>query len=95
MAYDDIGMSKATSALNYLLWLRTVQPVIQEDDSNRNSSPTGNASVCLESVRFAYPNRPGTAVLKGITAKVGNHEDTPQKALTRILRSTKVSLQLS
>lgn len=63
-------MTKACNAANYLFWLEQLQPTIQETSENRTKGPQDIQSLDVEKVRFSYPMRPDSLVLRGINLKV-------------------------
>ncbi|GAB1217335.1 hypothetical protein ATERTT37_006574 [Aspergillus terreus] len=56
------SITKARAAANYLFWLRTLTPVIRENDENRDSGPDGDADLSLKDVSFCYPQREVKAI---------------------------------
>ena len=59
-------MTKGKNAANYIFWLRNLQPTVQETPENHDAGPKSGGPMALDSVRFAYPLRPDTAVLRGV-----------------------------
>lgn len=64
------SITKAGSAANYILWLRTVQPTIAETDENRDNGPNGDGPISFDQVDFRYTQRSASRVLKGINLTV-------------------------
>ncbi|CZR52634.1 related to multidrug resistance protein [Phialocephala subalpina] len=64
------SISKAKSAANYILWLRTLKADISEDKTNEAIGPQGDGPLGLEHVEFQYRQRDSVRVLKGIDMKV-------------------------
>ncbi|KAI5863830.1 multidrug resistance protein [Durotheca rogersii] len=64
------SMTKATNAANYLFWLEELQPSIRDTDENHENGPDGFKSLDIEGVKFSYPMRPDTHVLRGIDLKI-------------------------
>ncbi|KEF60057.1 uncharacterized protein A1O9_04907 [Exophiala aquamarina CBS 119918] len=64
------SLTKATSAANYVLWLRTLKPVIREDENNKDNGPDGDGQIDLEDVEFRYQQRETARVLRGISMAV-------------------------
>lgn len=66
------SISKATPAANYIFYLRS-QPT-QSGNGNGPKSPSTAreepASVCIDSLEFAYPTRPRARVIKGIDVQI-------------------------
>lgn len=57
------AITKATSAANYILWLRSLKPVMQSTPNNENIDPKDEEkdvknSIDFHSVNFHYPLRP-------------------------------------
>ena len=63
---------KGINAANYYFWLQELQPVVQETDENRDNDPKSGGPIGLDTVRFSYPLRPDTTVLKGINMTVSH-----------------------
>lgn len=64
------SITKATTAANYILWLRTLQPTIREDSFNVHSKPEGDAgNVSLRNLNFKYTQRP-SHVLKDLSLDI-------------------------
>lgn len=69
------SLSKATTAANYIFWLRKHTPAIEDDGSQGPSTAaekrhSGPVSVSCGSLEFAYPTRPRLQVVKGIDVTV-------------------------
>lgn len=69
------SITKATGAANYILWLRTVHPTIQETDENRDVGPVGEGAIEMKDVEFRYRQRHASRVLRGISMNIphGTH----------------------
>jgi hypothetical protein len=68
---SQTGITKATSAGNYISWLRASVPVVGETTENKDvGPPEGDNEMNNRSLRFSYPTRPDTKVLRGISTKV-------------------------
>lgn len=63
-------MTKAVNAANYLFWLSELRPFIDETDENRNIGPTNYSKIELDRVKFSYPLRMETQVLRGVNLAV-------------------------
>lgn len=63
-------MTKGKNGAEYIFWLSELTPTIQETAENQDNGPKSGSSVHLDHVRFAYPLRPETAVLKGVDLEV-------------------------
>ena len=64
------SLTKAVGAANYILWLRTLKPIMQENDQNRENGPEGDSAIQVQDVDFNYKQREASRVLRGITIKV-------------------------
>ena len=64
------SLTKAKAAANYVLWLRTLRPVIREDENNKDDGPEGDGQIDLEDVEFRYQQRDTARVLRGISMTV-------------------------
>ncbi|OQU93656.1 ABC transporter transmembrane domain-containing protein [Cladophialophora immunda] len=64
------SITKARSAANYILWLRTLQPTIRETDTNKSNGPEGDGPVDLEEIEFRYRQRETSRVIRGISMSI-------------------------
>lgn len=64
------SITKGTNAANYLFWLHDLQPAVRETEENKNNGPGAASPISMESLRFAYPLRPQSSVLKSINLEV-------------------------
>lgn len=64
------SLTKAVGAANYILWLRSLKPVMQEDDSNRDQGPDDDSEIKVEALDFNYKQREASRVLRGISMTV-------------------------
>ncbi|CAK1366635.1 unnamed protein product [Cercospora beticola] len=65
------SLAKARSAVNYILWLRTVESQIRETSINMGKGPAGSqAEVKFDGVEFRYRKRPTVSVLKGMNFRI-------------------------
>jgi ATP-binding cassette subfamily B (MDR/TAP) protein 1 len=66
------SLTKAVGAANYLLWLRTLKPVISENATNKMNGPEtdGNGEINFEHVSFRYPTSESSRVLRDISMTV-------------------------
>ena len=67
-------MTKAATAANYIFWLRSVTPAVEEDprkppndDDENNQEP---AHIEAQDLAFAYESRPNAKVLDNINVDV-------------------------
>ena len=67
------SITKATTAANYIFWLRRQTPAVQEDpdkppfDDGKNKGPS---HIEVQDVAFAYESRPHTNVLSNINIDI-------------------------
>ncbi|OAL27658.1 hypothetical protein AYO20_09731 [Fonsecaea nubica] len=64
------SITKARSAANYILWLRTLKPTITETEANQNEGPEGDGPVDFEDVEFRYRQRETSRVIRGISMSI-------------------------
>ncbi|WQF79623.1 Putative Type 1 protein exporter [Colletotrichum destructivum] len=64
------SMTKGINAANYLFWLHDLQPTIQETPQNRDAAPEAGSALGFEQLRFSYPLRPETHVLRGLDLEI-------------------------
>lgn len=65
---------KAQTAANYIFWLRSLKPAVEEDSSkppfDEDQSEKGPTHVAAENVAFSYETRPNEKVLDDISIDV-------------------------
>ncbi|KAF7185517.1 ABC multidrug transporter MDR5 [Pseudocercospora fuligena] len=64
------SITKARSAANYILWLRTVKAKIRETPENEGRGPSGEGPIEMQDVEFRYIQRHASRVLRGISMKI-------------------------
>ncbi|KAK4164053.1 P-loop containing nucleoside triphosphate hydrolase protein [Cladorrhinum sp. PSN259] len=64
------SITKGMNSANYLFWINELQGTVQETPDNRDNSPKSGAPIELEHVRFSYPLRPDTVVLRGVDLEI-------------------------
>lgn len=64
------SLTKAQGAANYILWLRTLQPSIREDEPNKDHGPAGDGPVELQNISFCYRQRQTARVLRDISMTI-------------------------
>ncbi|KAH7192297.1 P-loop containing nucleoside triphosphate hydrolase protein [Fusarium flagelliforme] len=64
------SITKGVNAANYIFWLNSLQPNVQETPENRDNGPKSGGPIVLDNVRFSYPLRPHAPVLRGIDLDV-------------------------
>ncbi|KOC12106.1 ATP-binding cassette multidrug transport protein [Aspergillus flavus AF70] len=66
------SFTKSQGACNYILWLRSLQPDVQDGPSDNGSGESNDtaARVELQDVAFRYPTRPTRPVLNDINVEI-------------------------
>ncbi|KAK1147947.1 hypothetical protein N8T08_000463 [Aspergillus melleus] len=64
------SITKGISAANYILWLESLQPTVDETKENRHTGGGDFQSLDLADVQFSYPLKPHSPVLRGIDLKI-------------------------
>ncbi|KAG5998699.1 hypothetical protein E4U43_002373 [Claviceps pusilla] len=64
------SITKGKNAANYMFWLHQLQPTVAETSENTNQGPKSGGPIVLDHVRFSYPLRPDTQVLRGIDLEI-------------------------
>ncbi|KAM3511063.1 hypothetical protein MY11210_005290 [Beauveria gryllotalpidicola] len=64
------SLTKGKNAANYLFWLHDLEPAVKETKENRDNGPGAGGPVAFDNVRFSYPLRPETSVLKGVNLEI-------------------------
>ncbi|CAG7556714.1 unnamed protein product [Fusarium equiseti] len=64
------SITKGVNAANYIFWLNSLEPNVQETPENRDNGPKSGGPIVLDNVRFSYPLRPHAPVLRGIDLDV-------------------------
>lgn len=65
------SITKAHSAANYILWLRTLKPNITETEQNKDLGPPEvDGPLDLENIGFRYRQRESSPVLRGISMSI-------------------------
>lgn len=85
------SLTKAVGAANYILWLRTLKPVMQENDENREKGPEGDSAIQVQDVDFNYKQREASRVLRGITITVRCPTKSDEPLLTHADRTRPIS----
>lgn len=72
MLNDGAGLTKATNAANHIFQLRkSVRSEMDEEHDADSEKPRQNGpELSCDRLEFAYPQRPSTRVLKGISLNV-------------------------
>ena len=86
------SLTKAVGAANYILWLRTLKPIMQENDQNREKGPEGDSTIQVQDVNFNYKQRGASRVLRGITMTV-RYTIIRSKTITDLRRSNQANQQ--
>ena len=67
------SITKARTAANYILWLRTIETKIGETPENKDVGPSScDSAVKLNEVKFAYIQRAAAKVLRGVDIDVSD-----------------------
>ncbi|PNS15188.1 Leptomycin B resistance protein pmd1 [Sphaceloma murrayae] len=62
------SITKGVGAINYIIWLRSIQPIVAETNTNHNFGPSSTPeSFAVNDAEFTYPTRPKDRVLRGIS----------------------------
>lgn len=86
------SITKATTAANYILWLRTLRPAIREDSFNAHSQPEGDVgNVTLADLSFKYTQRP-LLVLKDLSISIESGQFAAFVGPSGCGKSTMISL---
>ncbi|KAK0671252.1 P-loop containing nucleoside triphosphate hydrolase protein [Cercophora samala] len=64
------SMTKGQNSANYIFWLSSLQPTVQETPENQDRKPSSGGPIVLDNVRFSYPLRPDTTVLRGVDLQI-------------------------
>lgn len=65
-----LGLTSGKNAANYIFWLNQLQPIVQETPDNSDKGPKSGGPIDVDHIRFSYPLRPDTTVLKGVDLSV-------------------------
>ncbi|KAI6781629.1 Leptomycin B resistance protein-like protein [Emericellopsis cladophorae] len=65
------SVTKGKNAANYIFWLHSLQPTVQETPENKDHAPEAGAPVSVDHLRFSYPLRPDAQVLRGVDLEIG------------------------
>jgi ATP-binding cassette subfamily B (MDR/TAP) protein 1 len=67
------SITNATGAANYILWLRTLQPTMQDRPSNSNIGPSSNeksGAIQATDLSFSYKQRASARVLRNLNLSI-------------------------
>ena len=62
--------TKALGAANHILWLRTLEPIVQENDKNHEKGLERDSAIQVQDVDFNYKQQEASRVLRGIPMTV-------------------------
>ncbi|KAF4550784.1 ABC transporter transmembrane region-containing protein 1 [Elsinoe fawcettii] len=66
------SITKGVSAVNYIMFLRSIKSIVAETSTNANFGPSNDLqSLGVSSAEFTYPTRPKDRVLRGISLSAG------------------------
>ncbi|KAI9801893.1 MAG: hypothetical protein M1833_002207 [Piccolia ochrophora] len=85
------SLTKAVGAANYILWLRTLKPIMQENDQNHGKGPEGDSSIQVQEVDFNYKQR-DARVLRAITITIEAGQSAGVVGSSGCGKSTLISL---
>ncbi|PGH27089.1 hypothetical protein AJ80_01276 [Polytolypa hystricis UAMH7299] len=90
------SITKAHSSANWIMWLRSLKPKMEEHDKSHDSQsdkePDGDGLVELENVEFSYPQRPDTRVLRRMNITIRPGEFTAFVGASGCGKSTIIAL---
>ena len=86
------SMTKGKNAANYVFWLAQLQPTIQQTDTNRDNAPASGGPIELDNIRFSYPLRPDTVVLRGVDLTINKGQFVAVVGASGCGKSTIVAL---
>ncbi|KAL8838824.1 MAG: hypothetical protein Q9170_001979 [Blastenia crenularia] len=86
------SLTNAVGAANYILWLRTLKPIMQENDQNRDKGPKGDPAIQIQNVDFNYKQREASRVLRGITMTIEPGQSVGVVGSSGCGKSTLISL---
>jgi ATP-binding cassette, subfamily B (MDR/TAP), member 1 len=78
------SFTKAVGAANYTLWLRTLKPVMSENESNQGRGPEtdDDGDINFNHVSFKYPSSGSARVLRDISMTVSSPNPFPSTSNT-------------
>ncbi|KAH8651601.1 P-loop containing nucleoside triphosphate hydrolase protein [Tricladium varicosporioides] len=87
------SLTKAVGAANYILWLRTLKPIITETEQNRDLGPEGDDDdISLENLDFKYPQAKNSHVLRNISMTIPSGQFIAVVGASGCGKSTLISL---
>ncbi|KFY26995.1 hypothetical protein V493_03749 [Pseudogymnoascus sp. VKM F-4281 (FW-2241)] len=86
------SLTKAVGAANYILWLRTLEPVINENNANKDIGPDGDEDINFEHVDFKYPQAGNSRVLRNISMTITSGQFVAFVGASGCGKSTLISL---
>lgn len=82
------SITKGINAANYIFWLEELQPTVQETLENRDSIPNSGDTININNVRFSYPLRLDSPILRGINLNVSG---TLSRFLSHMYKTTRTN----
>ena len=66
------SLTKGKGGANYIFWIRSLTPVINETEENKDKGPPSDDAntLALDNLRFSYPLRPDAQVLRGVSLNI-------------------------
>ncbi|KAL5347219.1 hypothetical protein ACLOAV_007528 [Pseudogymnoascus australis] len=86
------SLTKAVGAANYILWLRTLEPVITENKANKDIGPDGDEDINFEHVDFKYPQAENSRVLRDASMTITSGQFVAFVGASGCGKSTLISL---
>ncbi|KAI8313395.1 Leptomycin B resistance protein pmd1 [Colletotrichum sp. SAR11_59] len=87
------SITKGKGATHFYLWVKSLQPTIQETQENRAIVPQRAVeTIDMDSVKFSYPLRPDVQVLKGANLNIRSGEFVALVGASGCGKSTIISL---
>ncbi|KAI8237345.1 Leptomycin B resistance protein pmd1 [Colletotrichum sp. SAR 10_86] len=87
------SITKGKGATHFYLWVKSLQPTVQETQENRSIVPQRAVeTIDMDSVKFSYPLRPDVQVLKGANLNIRSGEFVALVGASGCGKSTIISL---
>ncbi|KAI8188136.1 Leptomycin B resistance protein pmd1 [Colletotrichum sp. SAR 10_75] len=87
------SITKGKGATHFYLWVKSLQPTVQETQENRAIVPQRAVeTIDMDSVKFSYPLRPDVQVLKGANLNIRSGEFVALVGASGCGKSTIISL---
>ncbi|KAL0942751.1 multidrug resistance protein 3 (p glycoprotein 3) [Colletotrichum truncatum] len=87
------SITKGKAATHFYLWVKSLQPTVQQTEENRLVVPDKNVeTIDINGVKFSYPLRPDVRVLKNVDLNIRSGEFVALVGASGCGKSTIVSL---